>query len=122
MRTWILVLGGVAAIGAAIGYWMWLQHPPNSQATDPRLSYKGPFRNVHPDVAYVSDETCAECHPKEANTYRHHPMARTLIPVAALALPPLSGKVNNPFDALGQHFEVDAKPGSMWHVRSAMDG
>src|SRR5262245_14590621 len=36
---------------------------------DPRLAYKGPFRNVHPDIGYAGDAKCAECHADIADTY-----------------------------------------------------
>src|SRR2546425_35243 len=51
---------------------------------DPRLSYQGPFANVHPAVKYVGSAQCGECHAKIADVYARHPMARTLIPIADL--------------------------------------
>src|SRR5262245_6637717 len=36
------------------------------------------YQNTRPEVKYVGDATCAECHPKEAESYRRHPMGRSL--------------------------------------------
>src|SRR5205807_1869012 len=56
---------------------------------DPRSSYRGPFRNVHPDVKYVGREICARCHMEIAEDYARHPMSRTLSPISRVtaALP-----------------------------------
>ncbi|HZY90674.1 MAG TPA: hypothetical protein VFE78_37975, partial [Gemmataceae bacterium] len=48
--------------------------PPRAESPDPRLAYAGPFRNVRPDVGYVPDARCAECHEKIAAAYAAHPM------------------------------------------------
>ena len=111
------------AVGSVlVWYFIWPWRPTGGlAAADPRLSYQGPFKNVHPEVAYVPEETCAECHDKEATTFRHHPMARTLIPIGDVKLPPLDEKRHNPFEALGQRFEVVVKDRGVWHMRSATD-
>src|SRR5438067_229244 len=67
---------------------------PGLPAPDPRLSYRGPYKNIHPDIAYVSDAVCAKCHPKEAKTYSQHPMARTLTPIDRAKSPPLTAAAN----------------------------
>jgi hypothetical protein len=88
--------------------------PPAS--SDPRLGYSGPFRNIHPDVPYVGDDHCADCHPKEAGTYRHHPMGRSLTPIADLAPRQVYDRAHrNPFDAFGSSFLVDRTGDRVWH-------
>lgn len=44
---------------------------------DPRTTYQGPFRNVHPDVKYVGDHACAECHGEIEKSFRQHPMGHS---------------------------------------------
>src|SRR5690242_4073849 len=68
----------------------WLSRPPGepfspepAEETDPRLTYDGPFHNIHPDVHYVGDASCAGCHADIARSYSHHPMGRSLIPALA---------------------------------------
>jgi hypothetical protein len=83
---------------------------------DPRLSYSGPYRNVHPDVPYVGDEHCAGCHEKEASSYRHHPMGRSLTPIAELAPRQVYDTAHrNPFQAFGSTFLVKRAGGRVWH-------
>src|ERR1043166_9401637 len=123
VRTAVRVIAAIAllvVIGALVGYFVWYR-PPAPPAVDPRLTYTGPFRNIHPDVAYVPEETCAGCHEKQANTYQHHPMARTLTPIAEAKLPPTDAKRHSPFESLGQRFEITRKKGGVWHERSAND-
>src|SRR5262249_53330549 len=49
-----------------------------SAAADPRLTFPTPYRNVRPEVRYVGDSTCAQCHGAIAESYRHHSMGRSL--------------------------------------------
>src|SRR5262245_58160657 len=65
----LLVVLGVVSLLAAWRYWPkggdsspHVPAPPPPAASDPRLSYATPYRNVRPDVAYVGDEACAGCH------------------------------------------------------------
>ncbi len=43
-------------------------------AKDPRLTFDTPFRNVKPEVKYVGDAACAECHSAIDESYHRHPM------------------------------------------------
>jgi tetratricopeptide (TPR) repeat protein len=54
--------------------------PPDPWAP---LLAASPYRNVHPDVKYVSDDSCAECHAEIAASFAQHPMGRSLSPVQA---------------------------------------
>ena len=42
-----------------------------------------PWKNARPGVKYVGDAACAACHEEIAETFRHHPMGRSLAPIAA---------------------------------------
>src|SRR5688572_18686973 len=42
---------------------------PDETSADPRLQYSGPFQNVHPSAAYVSDRRCGDCHVDIARNY-----------------------------------------------------
>lgn len=90
-------------------------------AKDPRLDYRGPFKNVRPDVAYVDDATCTKCHAEIAASYAHHPMANTLTPIGRFTSPPLDAEVHNPFSALGQKHQVVSRETGVFHTRSAAD-
>src|SRR5262249_5021826 len=81
----LIVMGALAAliclsIGVARKWW---GAPRAATAdNDPRRTYDTPFRNVRPEVNYVGDDACAECHKDLAAKYHEHPMGRSLAPVA----------------------------------------
>jgi predicted CXXCH cytochrome family protein len=93
--------------------------PPASidiRPTDPRLQYAGPFQNIHPEVRYVGDARCADCHDDIVRTYHQHPMARSLLPLAETAQqPPLDEGHHNPFAALDRRFQVERRGERVWH-------
>src|SRR5262245_30433879 len=90
-RAWLLLAAAVLtlAAAAAVGVWWATRHRPSphadpdpAPAVDPRLDYPTPYKNVRPEVRYVGDWICADCHVKESQSYSHHPMGRALAPVA----------------------------------------
>src|SRR5262249_15870916 len=86
---------------------------------DPRLTYEGPFNNIHPDVAYVGDEKCVGCHKEVHDAYRNHPMGRSLVPVARAGGPSAEGH-NNPFDALGNRLSVEVNEERVFHRQTRL--
>jgi Flp pilus assembly protein TadD len=89
---------------------------------DPRLAYRGPLHNVHPDVQYVGDEACAGCHAPETESFRRHPMGRSLSPIASLADRQLyDDKHHNPFEAFDSRFLVDRRGQHVWHRQTRLD-
>jgi predicted CXXCH cytochrome family protein len=126
-----LLVPGVLVLGLLVGVALWgwrawraesprpprpaAEEPPAAPAEDPRLGYNGPFHNLKPDVRYVGDNSCARCHAEIAETYRRHPMGRSLAPGAAVvrSLPYDSGH-HNPFQALGSRFLIDLREDRLW--------
>src|SRR5665213_2845999 len=95
---------------------------PAAAHPDPRQTYAGPYRNIHPEVAYVGDAQCANCHEAIAKSFARHPMGRSLVPVAEpLDHQDYSRAANNPFTALGRRFFVDRAENGMWHRQTALD-
>ena len=96
--------------------------PPAAEGAfppDPRLTYDGPFRNIHPDVQYVGDARCAECHDDIHRTYRRHPMGRSLVPMAELAGQQVyDAERRNPFDVFGITFRVERDGEQVRHHQS----
>jgi Flp pilus assembly protein TadD len=89
---------------------------------DPRRAYHGPFRNIHPDVQYVGDALCADCHKRMAETFRAHPMGRSMVPIAELAGQQVYDRPHNdPFDALGFRFVVDRQGERVWQRQMCLD-
>lgn len=99
-------------------------HGPAAPAepTDPRLAYDGPYRNIHPDVRYVGDAQCADCHDDIIQSYARHPMGRSLVPVAQIVDRQHYGAdTNNPFRLAGRRFEVDRQGKRLWHRQTLLD-
>lgn len=110
--AWRVACG--AAVLAALGFAAYHFWPPTpadvlpdrSAPDDPRLAYRGPYRNVHPDVQEVGSAVCARCHEKIANAYSHHPMGQSSFPIAESNFGNLADGGTASFDALGAHFDV----------------
>jgi hypothetical protein len=127
---WLAILLAISAAGALIGFAIYApwRSPHEQSATlaaasqDPRLSYATPFGNVRPNVKYVGDKKCAACHVSEAQTYRHHPMGRSLAPIREVAPRQLyERKYGNPFEALGFQFQIERQGDGVVHKESARD-
>jgi Tfp pilus assembly protein PilF len=89
---------------------------------DPRLTYATPYRNVRPDVRYVGQQACAGCHPKQAASYRNHPMGRSLAPIASASqLDRYDAAAKNPFDAFGFRYEIERQGERVVHREIALD-
>ncbi|MCI0462054.1 MAG: cytochrome c family protein, partial [Gemmataceae bacterium] len=125
---WLALGAGLLLFAVGVVAWLWrgeqpvpppaAQRPPED---DPRLAYRGSFRNVHPAVKYVGDDACSDCHRGVVQTYRAHPMGRSLQPVAALAeLQRYGPEVNNPFTALGARQRVERRGQRVLHVQEAL--
>ena len=111
---------GLLAFGAAWKWWAGRatdgSAPAVAEAADPRLTYPTPYRNVRPDVSYVGDAACAECHADRAETYREHPMGRSLVPVAqATPIEHYEPAARNPFTASALHYAVTRRDGRPVH-------
>jgi hypothetical protein len=87
----------------------------------PRLTFTTPYRNVRPDVKYVGDAACAECHPAQAKTYREHPMGRSLAPLAdAGPLERYTEAARNPFSISGFRYQIERQGGRSRHKEAVI--
>jgi hypothetical protein len=124
----VLILAGclVVPVGVVVYFAPWRDRSvsPNrpDPLTDPRLTYAGPYLNIHPDVKYVGDATCAGCHQKEHDSFRHHPMGRSMLTVAEADQRDLeTPDHHNPFTALGSTIRIDREGDRVWHRESRND-
>ncbi len=82
------LLGVVVVAFSALGWYFFLREDSedvpvespvaaDAPPADPRLTFDTPFRNVKPEVQYVGDAKCAQCHSEIDKTYHGHPMGRS---------------------------------------------
>jgi hypothetical protein len=111
-----LALAALTAIGAWAVWSGWLRRAAPPAVADPRATFDTPYLNVRPEVGYTGDEACVRCHPDLTASYRHHPMSRSLAPVAA-ALPRerYDPAGHNPLTAGGFVYQVEQRQGRVFH-------
>ncbi len=103
-----LPMAVAAVVAVALGWGLWWpysarQAPP----PDPRLSYAGPFQNIHPSVRYVGDEACAGCHQSHLDSFAKHPMGQAMAWVEqSTPIERHDAAANNPFTAGGFRYTV----------------
>ncbi len=119
IAAFLLVGGGAVA-------WYFLHSPPppvvepspQSAHPDPRISYTGPYRNIHPDVTTVGSEKCAKCHADVAKVYANHPMGRSILPVSGQPIGDLTEKGHAAFTALGSRFQINRAGDRLWYTET----
>lgn len=95
---------------------------PDPPPPDPRLTFPTVFRNVKPDVAYVGDSRCADCHGDICATYRNHPMGRSAeLFNSSTAIEKFNGSANSPLNAGVYELRVAKTPDRVVHRLSAKD-
>lgn len=117
-----VALGGLALIGWWSGWFESSTQPVvNDPAPpDPRLTYQGPYKNVHPDVKYVGDKACAECHPIMTQGFHDHPMSKTLLNISeVIAKPHFQKDVS--FTGFGNTFELEIQGNKLFHIEKLFD-
>ncbi|MFN6139581.1 MAG: hypothetical protein ACK480_13915, partial [Planctomycetota bacterium] len=88
-------------------------------SNDPRLTYSTIFRNVKPDIAYVGDSNCAQCHQELCTTFHQHPMGRSAIIAGGDDLEKLDPQSMNPCQVGPYEMSVRIEDGKMIHSLSA---
>ena len=74
------------------------------------------------EVKYVGDRACARCHSEIAQTYRRHPMGRSLTPVADLAWPSSGGPGDRAqFEADGLLYSIERQGERTFHREARLD-
>ena len=117
----ILFLAAVlaAVVGASTAFVSWrsareaIVHP---------LDTGSPYENTRPGVKSVGDAACARCHAEIAETYRRHPMGRSLAPIASR---PRRGTTTRAaaclFEAQGLEYSIENRDGHVFHREARRD-
>jgi predicted CXXCH cytochrome family protein len=122
----VLIGSLIVLLGILGGFQLWRRSsgsnpPPALVPRDPRLTYTGPFRNIHPEVDFVGDAACSECHAEETRSYREHPMGRSMTPVhELLSLLDSDGKAAS-FTASQSRFTVEQRGERIYHRQTRLD-
>jgi Flp pilus assembly protein TadD len=95
--------------------------PPVTPLDDPRETFPTPFRNVWPEVRYVGDAVCAECHAEIAASYRRHPMGRSFARASGPEAGGREATVPAEFEALGFRYRVERRDGRLVHRETRRD-
>lgn len=112
---------GVAGDGASVATGSSSHSVAELQArfADPRLTYRTEFRNVHPDVQYVGDSACVDCHATLCTTFHQHPMGRSAIVAGSDSLERYGPEAMNPCQVGPYELSVRVENGQMVHALSA---
>jgi Flp pilus assembly protein TadD len=83
---------------------------------------RSPWKNARPDVKYVGDAACARCHADIAETFRHHPMGRSLAPINKSA-PEGVGRPDTSitFEAGSSRLTIERRGGREVHREARLD-
>jgi Flp pilus assembly protein TadD len=95
-----------------------------SDRSDPRLSYAGPYLNIHPDVEAVGNAKCANCHAEIAQKFASHPMGQSILSINDPRIVELVNDATHSFGALGSQFHISHAAASLSYseTRSAANG
>jgi Flp pilus assembly protein TadD len=127
---WVILLVSLAAGLLVFGaVWRWrTARPPGgvvstaAEPADPRLTFPTPYRNVRPEVKYVGDEACADCHTDQTETFRRHPMGQSFAPIAAATRIETYGPAaHDPFTAANLYYGIVSRDGRPFHREWAAD-
>lgn len=98
------------------------QPPAPAANDDPRLTFDTPFLNVRPDVKYVGDSACADCHKPQAEHYARHPMGRSMgRSIDQIGMEPRGLEAHNPFEKYGNTYSVVVRDGKVYHREERRD-
>ncbi len=126
MFRWLTTLLALGVVGVLLLAWSsgWFDskvapEPGDTPAPDPRLAYKGPFKNIHPDVKYVGDAVCAECHRGHSLGFHSHPMGQSIRKTSGLLDEPHFAK-DVSFKKLGATWTMDREGDKVFHVEKIL--
>ena len=79
------------------------------------------YKNTRPGVKYVGDAACSRCHAEIAETFRHHPMGRSLSPIEAAPIKGDEAGGRVLFEAQGLQYSIENRDGHTIHKETRRD-
>jgi len=81
-----------------------------------------PYANTRPEVKYLGDAACVGCHAKSAETFRQHPMGRSLAPIGAASVTQRDeGGGQTLFESQGLQYSIEHRDGHVFHRETTRD-
>jgi predicted CXXCH cytochrome family protein len=81
-----------------------------------------PYLNARHGIKYVGDAACVRCHAEIAGTFRHHPMGRSLAPIAEASAPDGDTRAGRPlFERHGLEYSIENRDGRVFHQETRRD-
>lgn len=110
---------------------VWLFWMPDTRGRDGASGGEGtstswprsPWKNARLDVAFVGDAACARCHDEIAESFRRHPMGRSLAPIDAAPAVGEGAAADGvtTFEAAGSRFTIEHRGGRVVHREARLD-
>jgi tetratricopeptide (TPR) repeat protein len=81
-----------------------------------------PYENTRPEVKYLGDAACAGCHAQSTETFRQHPMGRSLAPIdSAYVGRGGEGMGQTLFESHGLKYSIEHRNGHVFHQETRRD-
>lgn len=113
-----LITGVLAASAVAAALVAWWTAPTPRRTRSVAVETGSPYLNARPDVRYMGDAACVRCHAEIAESYRSHPMGRSLSPIAAGVADSAGAPL---FEAGGLQYSVEDRGGRVIHAETRRD-
>ena len=111
----------LAVLGLATTFICWRHVPALGPGRAKAVLSGSPYQNTRPGVKYVGDAACLGCHANKSESYRLHPMGRSLYPItpeSAVAVGVAGSRGEILFEAGGLQYSIENRNGHVIHVET----
>jgi len=118
-RRYRLVAGLLAILGVATALVSWRTALTPGPGRPLSADTGSPYQNTRPGVKYVGDAACFRCHAEIGESYRLHPMGRSLSPITLATDSTVENAAGAPlFEAGGLQYSVENRGGHVIHLET----
>jgi Tfp pilus assembly protein PilF len=113
----------LATVLAVVSCWMvFVSRPVVKTASVGGKDPASPYLNTETAVKYLGDGACVGCHAKSTETFRQHPMGRSLAPIAEGSAPKGDeGTGRTLFEREGLQYSIERRDGRVFHQETRRD-